>query len=255
MNRMLRSLMILAAMLGVALASVARAADTPPPPFVTANAAAARGDHAAAAAAFEQSIEHDGWSVNALLGLGNAYANLGEHGRAILALERARLIAPEDEAVATNLARERERAAVTGPDVSRADAVLGRVTADTWTWLALWGAVVACAGVLAIAWSSRRRLGSGLTIAGVTVALGAGAIALRVAPAPDRAIVLVEGTARIAPFAAAEPAFPARPGEAVQIEMQRGDHVYVRAGEDRTGWLPRTALERVVPSDRRSSRS
>jgi len=247
--------MLAIALLGLVLGTIASAADDAQPPFVAANAAAARGDHAAAASAFEQSIARDGWSANALLGLANAYANLGEHGRAILALERARLVAPDDEAVATNLARERERAAVAAPEVARVDAVLGRASSDTWTWLAFGGAALACAGVVAIAWTSRRRLGAGLAACGVVVAASAGAVAVRVAPEPDRAIVLVEDQARIAPFAAAEPAFGARPGESVQIEMQRGEHVYVRAGEDRAGWLPRSAVERVVASDRRSSRS
>ena len=56
-------------------------------------------------------------------------------------------------------------------------------------------------------------------------------------------------TARIAPFAAAEAAFTAPEGEVVHVEQERGDFVYVRDG-DRTGWLPRTDVERIVAGER-----
>ena len=45
--------------------------------------------------------------------------------------------------------------------------------------------------------------------------------------------------------AAAEGAFTATDGEQVQIEQQRGEYIYVR-DDDRAGWLPRSAVERVV---------
>lgn len=257
MQRIVGAAIVAFALLALAVTSVARASDTEAAasPYIAGNTAAARGDHAAAAAAFEESIAQDGWSVGALLGLGNAYANQGDHGRAILALERARLLAPADAAVATNLTRQREQAALTSPAPTRLDVVLAQRTSDDWAWLAFATAALACAGVVTLAWSSRRRLGAGLAVAGIALTIGAGAAALRMAPDPGRAIVLVEESARIAPIPAAESAFVARPGENVRIEMQRGDQVYVRASDNRSGWLPQSAVETVVLRDRRSSRS
>ncbi|HEY6036620.1 MAG TPA: hypothetical protein VIV58_20225, partial [Kofleriaceae bacterium] len=71
------------------------------------------------------------------------------------------------------------------------------------------------------------------------------AAAFVVAPARDTAVVTHADTARIAPVAGAEEAFPAAEGETVHIEQQRADYVYVRDG-DRYGWLPAGALERVL---------
>lgn len=235
------------ALLVLAVLSIPAGAE--PDPFIEANAAAAKGDHASAAAAFERSIDQDGWSVNALLGLANAYASTGDHGRAILALERARLLAPRDAAVASNLTRVREAAGVAAPPVSRVDRALGAVRSDTWAWSALAGFTLACGGLALVAWTRRRRLGATVAFIGGIATLATGLAATRVAPDPMTAVVLATETARIAPFAAAEAAFTAPAGELVEIVRWRDDHVYVR-DEDRTGWLPAKLIERVVPRDR-----
>jgi hypothetical protein len=65
------------------------------------------------------------------------------------------------------------------------------------------------------------------------------------APSPDRAIVITRASAHLAPFAGSESAFDAPEGEAVEITQQRGEFVFVRDG-DRSGWIPRATVERVV---------
>jgi hypothetical protein len=221
------------------------AAHAQPDPFLAGNSAAAAGDHVAAAAAFETAIVTRGWSPSTLLGLGNAYAGAGKPGRAILAYERAHLLAPRDRAIAANLAHVRDSAGVSVPNPSRVASAIATLTADEWTRIALGGGALACAGVIGLAWSVRRRGSRTLAVTGALVAGIAGVAASYTAPSADLAVVVTGDVARIAPFAAAEAAFTAPEGETVQIEQQRGDYVYVRDG-DRTGWLPRTALERVV---------
>jgi hypothetical protein len=220
--------------------------------YVDANAAAIRGDHRAAVTAFEHDIADHGWSANALLGLSNAYASTGDLGHAILALERAQILAPHDAAITHNLAGLRERAAIDAPTTTRTDQVVHALSADAWTWLALGGLGLGCAGVLAIAWTSRRRTGAWTAALGLLLAAGAGALALQAAPDPDLAVVVRAEPARIAPFAAADAAFAARPGEHVHIEQRREQFLYVRADGDpeRAGWMPRDAVETVIPADR-----
>lgn len=219
--------------------------------FEAGNRAASRGDHAAAAVAFERALVEDGWSPGALFDLGNAYAAADQRGRAILAFERAQLLAPRDPAIAGNLARQRELAGLTPPEEGRLHAAVARLTADEWTWIALGAGLVTALGVVARAWAIRRRAAGMVAVASSVVAVLAVGAAGEVAPDPDRAIVVAPEVARIAPFDAAEEAFSPVPGEAVEIEQARGDRVYVRDG-DRAGWLPRRALERVVP-DRSAS--
>ena len=248
-------------LVGVVTALLAGTSAAAPPasaddPYVLATSAAARGDHATAAARFERAIAEDGWSANALLGLGNAYASLGDHGRAILAYERARLLAPRDAAIANNLRHVRESAGLAAPSVSLVDRTTGSLTANQWALIAFGGFALACAGTIMIAWSARRRrLGWVAGLAGTVIAIGAGGIAREVAPDPATAIVITTEGARIAPFPAADVVFTAPAGETVHIEERRGDHVYIRVDDERAGWLPETAIERVVPTDRGASRA
>ncbi|MEP6860818.1 MAG: hypothetical protein ABJE66_09375 [Deltaproteobacteria bacterium] len=216
-------------------------------PFVAGNAAAAHGDHATAATSFERTLAERGWSTNALFDLGNAYASTGQRGLAILAYERALVLSPRDTAVATNLAHTREAAGIAQPMTSRTHAQLSRLSSDEWTWIALAAVLLAAAAMSARAWwpSQRRRTGAVAVFGAAIAVLGFGA-ALEVAPARSAAVVVHPDTARIAPVAGAEEAFPASEGETVQIEQQRSDYVYVRDG-DRYGWLPAHALERVLP--------
>ncbi|MEO6774012.1 MAG: tetratricopeptide repeat protein [Kofleriaceae bacterium] len=229
-----------------AFATTATAA-TPGDSFVAGNAAAATGAHASAATAFTQTLATRGWSANALFDLGNAYASNGERGRAILAYERALVMSPRDAAVATNLARTREAAGLAAPTTSRIHAELARVSSDEWTWLALAAALFAAAAASAWAWWPRQRGRTGsLAALGTAGAIFGFAAAIMVAPSRGTAVVVRADSARIAPVAGAEEAFAATEGETVQIEQRRPGFVYVRDG-DRFGWLPQSALERVLP--------
>jgi hypothetical protein len=200
-------------------------------------------------AAIEDMLAAQGWSPGVLFELGSAYATAGHPGPAILAFERAQLLAPRDATIRNDLARTRETAGLSVASPSRVDAALGTLTSDEWTWLAITAAILACTGIVGYAWKFRRTLAGTLAIGGALVGSLAFAAAIEVAPSPSLAIVLRADTARIAPFAAADFAFTAPEGLAVNIEQARGEFVYVRDG-DRTGWLPRAEVEPVVAGER-----
>jgi tetratricopeptide (TPR) repeat protein len=245
---MIRRHQLVSLSLAVALAAFAAPAFAAPAaidPFVAGIQAAATGDPRAAAADFERALVVHGWSAGALLDLGNAYANAGERGRAVLAYERAQLLAPRDAAIATSLAQVRQAAGVEAPVPSRVARIVTSLSADEWTWLTFGAAALGCAGLLGLAWSIRRAFARTLVIGGAMLTIVAGAAANYVAPARSAAVIVTTETARIAPFATAEAAFSAPEGETVHIEQHRGDYVYIHDG-DRTGWLPRTAVEPVV---------
>ncbi len=246
---MTRKPYVLASILAAALAGSAGAA---PEPFVAGNAAATTGDHAAAAIAFEHALETHGWSAGTLFDLGNAYASSGRPGSAILAYERAQLLAPRDHAIRANLEHVRETAGVTVAAPSPIRAALATLSSDEWTWVAIAAAILACASVAAFAWSLRTRAARALAIASVVAGAFAMTAASAVAPGEDDAVIVHGDTARIAPTAAAEAAFTAPEGENVRIEQHRGDFVYVRDG-DRSGWLPASAVERVIATDRHAA--
>ncbi|MGE0402952.1 MAG: hypothetical protein AB7T06_39970 [Kofleriaceae bacterium] len=196
------------------------------------------------AAAIEHAIAHEGWSSAALLDLGNAYEAAGQHGRAILAFERARLIHPRDATIAASLARARDAAGITAPKRSWVARSLGTLTADEWTWIALGAGSLACLGLVAFAWSRSRRA-IVVLFGGAAVTLATGVAAVAVAPPADRAIVLADTTAHIAPASGSETAFTPAGGETVEIVKRHGAFVLVR-DDERSGWLPETAIERIV---------
>jgi tetratricopeptide (TPR) repeat protein len=224
----------------LALAGTAHAGD-----FDTGNKAAMAADFKGAAASFERSLAH-GWAPGTLLDLGNAYASSGDVGHAILAYERARVLAPSDADIAANLAQARAEAGVTAPPRHAIDDQLAVLTSDDWTWLAVAGGVLMCAGLVALGWSLGRRTPRAMIVAGAVATLACSLAAARTAPSADRAIVVAKAQARLAPVATADPVFSAPAGEAVAIEQHHGDFVYVRDG-DRSGWLPRTSVEPVIP--------
>ncbi|MBA3458991.1 MAG: hypothetical protein H0T46_03450 [Deltaproteobacteria bacterium] len=197
-------------------------------------------------AELERGIEQRGWSSQALLALSSEYDATGDKGRAILALERARLLSPREGAIESALARVRSEAGVSEPQPSRARRAVATLTADEWAWVALGGGLIACMSLVGLAWGHARVLARPSLVVGTVAVVLAGMAATIVAPSSDRAIVVADEVARISPFPAAEPSFEPLEGEAVVIEQERGEFVHVRIG-DRTGWLPRTAVERVVP--------
>ncbi|HEY1550851.1 MAG TPA: hypothetical protein VGG28_23640 [Kofleriaceae bacterium] len=197
------------------------------------------------AAVATPALAADAWSPDAEYQLGTKYASSGHPGLAILALERAHLLAPRDAAIGSELVRTREAAGIAEPEQSRLDAALGTLTSDEWALLALAGGVVASLGTIGLAWSVRRRAAITTGLVGAAIAGLALTAAIAVAPREREAIVVRSEPARIAPLAAAEPAFTAPEGETVEVEQTHGDYIYVRDG-DRAGWLPRDSVERVV---------
>lgn len=214
--------------------------------FVAGNRVAVAGDAKAAAADFERSLAH-GWSAATLFDLGNAYATAGDWGHSILAYERAELLAPRDPAIAANLAHVRADAGITSPPPRTVDRTLAVLSADEWTWIAVGAGALACLGLVALGWAYRRRAAGTLVIAGSLAAALCGVAAARTAPSADSAIVLARTEVRLAPVATADAVFVAPAGEEVRLGAEHGNFFQVHDG-DRMGWLPRAAVERVVPS-------
>ena len=68
-------------------------------------------------------------------------------------------------------------------------------------------------------------------------------------PASNRAVVVArDAVVRIAPFAKAEESFTAREGTEVTIERAHYDYDLVSTS-DGEGWIPKDAVERIVPAN------
>ncbi|CAN5789527.1 hypothetical protein BH11MYX3_BH11MYX3_38600 [soil metagenome] len=238
-----------ACVLALAGGVAAEPAANHPDGFTEGRADAARGEHTAAISSFERDLEQSGWSAGTLTALADEYAAIGEPGRAVLALERARVLVPDDAGVAERLAHAREAAGVSAMPTSRIERMAGTLEGDSWAWIGIAGLALACAGIVARGWSSRRPLLTwSMAAIGGAIAVVASGAAMMLAPDPQDAIVVTATSARVAPAANAEAVFAAAAGDAVRIERSRGDQIYVRSG-DQLGWLPADHVERIVPLD------
>lgn len=229
--------------LALALTRTARASST----LDAANRAFAEGRYGAAATQLESRLAENGYSAPVLFDVGNTYLRADRPADAILAYERARLLAPRDAGIAANLAAARKVAGVPGESglAYRFESLL---SIDEWTWTvtgALW--LTLAAGTASVLWSRRRRplitaagvlavvaltAGTGLTLSSRILSAG---LATRAAP------VLVS------PFASAQSSFSLLAGASVELGAVHDGYVLVHEPDGRSGWVERQAVARVVP--------
>lgn len=190
-----------------------------------------------------------GYTARALAAEGDADLAAHHPGRAIVDYERARLLAPRSSAIASALSQARVSVGLPAREDGRLAAALHVFSPNEWSGIALGGLGLAALAVVVGGFASRlRRPALGGFVFGAAVAALSTFAAVGAAPS-DRAAVVVASdvVARIAPFAAAEPAFVAAEGSCVTIERTRAGYTWIRsaAGE---GWVPSDQIETVVPT-------
>lgn len=245
-----------------AMATAVRAAGESTEPearFAAANADLAAGQAARAIPIYRDILEHDGASPELLLNLGNASFRAGDVGGAVLAYERALLLAPRQAEVLANLRLVRREANLPADEPGLARWIADQLSMDGWA-VGLLAALTAMSIVLLAG------LLRGDRVAGVrttpTTARAAAILLLALAAGAaaawavrwgelDRAVV-VDGSEpflRVAPYEAASRSTPLQSGQVVAIERRLPDFALVRTGDGRAGWAEARALARVVPED------
>jgi len=214
------------------------------------------GDFNGAAAAYEKILTDEGPRAAVFYNLGNSYQSLKQYGPAILAYERARLLAPRDPDLAANLALARK--AATAFEESglhpRVEAALSRLSRNEWSWLIagsalfLGGLALTC-GVVSLPRRWMRQLAMVCAgFAGLAIAAGSTALYLRRGEA-GRGIVLSENAAvRLSPFEKAEALGTAGPGRVVYLGAKSGGFQYVEVpGTNLHGWLADKDVAAIAP--------
>lgn len=188
------------------------------------------------------------YSATELYNSANAYARSGNTALAVLAYERARLLAPTDPDLRWNLHRVRETAGL--PE--RAGNWLqeyGRfANPNLLYWAGVAGLVLAGGCLLALRRGGRLR---GVLVAGALVGLagvGAGAVnAAATFSVLSEAIVLRQAPASVSPVAGADPLFEVPTADAVRVLDRHGGFELIRDSQGREGWVAVTDLAPVVP--------
>jgi hypothetical protein len=189
-----------------------------------------------------------GYDSGQLYNLGNAYARAGQPGLAVLSYERARLLAPDDADIQSNLRHVREAAHVSAEAPSNLEFL--RLPSPLLV-AGVFLAGLTLAGLSGVAW--RRGLGPRrLRAAGVA----AGALALGLAacntllvwPKLHSAVIIAaQAPVRAAPAPLGEALFVLTEAETVNVTAAHEDFVLVRTAQGRTGWIAQAAVAQIVP--------
>ena len=255
-RRLARSLGVAATVALTALlagALTVAAADSPGALFYRGNALYGDGRFADAAAAYLAARAQGETSAALEYNLGNAWLKAGDVGRAVLAYERARRLAPRDPDLAANLGFARP--AGSEPVVAWWERLLFPLAAG-WTGEALVhagaGAWWACCLLLVLA-----RLVPGAARPARALAVAAGLVLLLVGTSAAWRLVTLElraaavvvspqaVTVRFEPTPSGTAHFEAQPGTVLALLGERGEWVQVERGDGLRGWVERTAVEPV----------
>jgi tetratricopeptide (TPR) repeat protein len=209
-----------------------------------------------AAGGFETLSDHGYRNASIEYNLGNAYYRLGDIGMAILHFRRAAAFEPSDRAIVSNLEYARDRVqprlqAGEGSQLWRRLLFLHHaVPIGTRLWIAGAASIVGWLG-LAVWLRVRRRSLALVALVVIWLSLaGGGSVAWQIhqdATSPAAVVVGGEFVLRLGRGEGYDPAIsePLGAGSEVRIIQQRGDWYEARLLNDKTGWLPGHALQRV----------
>lgn len=180
--------------------------------------------------------------------LGNAEFKLGKLGPAILAWERARALDPRARNTVANLRFARGQAGLNPPDFAWQERYSTWLSPDAWTWLAalcFWGALgfLALPPLLRVRRAAWTQVGAVLTIAIFILTLPA--LAGLWTRSRIGVVVADEALLRLTPTKEGEVLGKLPPGELARVELSRGGYRYVRAENDRAGWVTAEEFTRI----------
>jgi tetratricopeptide (TPR) repeat protein len=218
--------------------------------LATADHAMAVGDYRSAVQAYEQVLAQSGNSAPVLFNLGNAWVRLGKPGPAILAYERALVLAPHNPAIEANLAGARQHADLIEPAASSGVAIARYFSFDTYAWAALAAIWVLCGALVMLCLSGRaRRIARPLILVSVLTLCASADAAVMCWPDLYRAVAQESATLHLAPAASAAASGAVREGEVVWLQGRYGAFELVRTADGHSGWAEDTVVVpiRVAP--------
>jgi len=194
-----------------------------------------------------------GYSAPELFNQANAAQRAGRLGPAILGYERARLLSPNDSSIEQNLRIARDKAGLTGSAIPAWQRPAHWLTFDSWALFGSSALFIGCGLFFAMRFVPRRAVRWIGTSCAVAVLLAATAIAVRWNELSLAVIQNAQATAHIAPAADAQSTFELKPGEIVTAQRTYGDFVLVRTLNQRSGWVKKSDVERIIPSSNLSA--
>ncbi|WP_309383015.1 tetratricopeptide repeat protein [Cerasicoccus frondis] len=239
MKKLMRIVFFFAAM----IAAVVARAESPEALFEQANALYQDEQYEPAIEAYQQMLP-DHQSANVHYNLGNAYYQLDDFGPAVLHYEKALALDPRNPDIQANLELTQEAAQLT-PDAPTWPQIIGNLApVNLWAWLAaisFW--VTVALVILAPMYRWKGPLRGGLTALSIVLLAVSGMGLFGWHQRGQQGVVLSdEATLSVAPTSTSPAAGSVKAGQLAQIREQHGDYFLVSLGEDKIGWLSKTAF-------------
>jgi len=188
-----------------------------------------------------------GVSAPELFNQANAAQREGRFGPAILGYERARLLSPSESSIERNLRVAREKAGVNAPTIRVWQRPAHWLGFDEWALLGSSALIAGCALFFGMRYVPHRAVSWIGASCAATLFLAATAIGLRWNELNRAVIQNQQAKAHIAPAVDAQSTFELKAGEIVTAQREYGDFVLVRTPDQRSGWVSRSDVARVIP--------
>jgi len=189
------------------------------------------------------------YSAPVLFNQANADAQAGKTGAAILNYERARLLAPADPDITTNLNWVREHAGLSTTPATWLDRATSWASPNTMALLGWMGLVLIGACILAAQSLPRFRTCFRLAACAGIILLALALLNATVTWQKCREAVVVakETSALISPVTKAETSFKLRSGEMVAVTGHYNDFALVQNSAGHTGWVVQSDITSLIP--------
>ncbi len=189
-----------------------------------------------------------GFSAPQLYNLANAYARSGQTALAVLAYERARVLAPTDPDLLANLHRVRESAGLPTSSGSWLEHYGRFANPNVWYWVGIAGLALGggCLLMLRRQAGFRALLGAGATL-GLVLAGASSLNAAATFGALSESVVLRQAPAGVSPVAGAEPLFSIPAAATVRVLDRHAGFELIRDSQGREGWVAAGDLAAVIP--------
>jgi len=188
------------------------------------------------------------YSAPTLYNLGNQAAHAGKPAVAVLDYERARLLAPNDDDVRTNLRAVQESEGI-APQTANWLARHDRLAApNLMYWIGMLGLLLGGGGLLTyrLHVPGRKPLAAAAIIGAAMAVLSIGD-AVAIIPTLNEAVVMRASPASASPVDGAEPQFTVPAAEIVHIRDQHQRFLLIQDSQDREGWILGANVTRVIP--------
>lgn len=220
--------------------------------FSDANQLYAAGKFPLAAKSYEAILSSGTVSPNLLFNYGNAEFKSGNLGRAIAAYRTAELFTPRDADVRANLEFARNQVQGASFSESRPEVLLGVLTLNEWTAMAMiafWLAfgLFAAAQIRPELKPALRGAARFMAVAAIGLCVCLGAAAKIHFSNQVAVVILPDAIARSGPFNDAQNAFAVHDGAELPVLDKHDGWVQVSNGAGRTGWMPAGQVE-VLPA-------